>query len=157
MQLIAIHEELLVLTSSLLDGELAWDDDDARVAWEVSPRPRIQHYNSAMWPKALMRGSRSPASLQPVLAGETTVDDNTVQLPRPGLSLLLCDRAELAVQYPEEATLPRITLHCAGLEREDQARLTREFEAVQERIESDGAHSLPFESSFMRIRSHLLI
>ncbi|GAA5955322.1 hypothetical protein JCM8115_001914 [Rhodotorula mucilaginosa] len=101
MQLDAIHEELLVLTSSLLDGELAWDDDDARVAWE------------------------------PVLAGETTTDDVTVQLPRPGLSLLLCDRAELAVQYSEEADLPHMALHCAGLEREDQAQLTREFEAIQ--------------------------
>ena len=56
MQLDAIHEELLVLTSSLLDGELAWDDDDARVAWEVSARPRTQHHSSAMWTKALMRG-----------------------------------------------------------------------------------------------------
>ncbi len=38
MQLDAIYEELLVLSSSLLDGELAWDNDDARVAWEVSSR-----------------------------------------------------------------------------------------------------------------------
>lgn len=36
MQLDAIHEELVVLTSSLLDGELAWETDDARIAWEVS-------------------------------------------------------------------------------------------------------------------------
>lgn len=48
MQLDAIHEELLVLTSSLLDGELAWDDDDARVAWEVSETRRA---NAAMWDK----------------------------------------------------------------------------------------------------------
>lgn len=71
----------------------------------------------------------------------------TVQLPRPGLSLLLCDRAELAVQYSEEADLPHMTLHCAGLKREDQAQLTREFEAVQKRIASEGAQFLTLERS----------
>ena len=83
--------------------------------------------------------------LQPVLAGETRMDDTV--LPQPGLSLLLCDRAELAVQYSEETSLPHMTLHCAGLEREDQTRLTREFEAVRERIESEGAPFLTFETS----------
>lgn len=39
MQLAAIHEELVVLTSSLLDGELAWEDDAARNAWEGRPIP----------------------------------------------------------------------------------------------------------------------
>ena len=88
--------------------------------------------------------------LQPVLAGETTTDDVTVQLPRPGLSLLLCDRAELAVQYSEEADLPHMALHCAGLEREDQAQLTREFEAIQERIESEGVQFLTLERSTVK-------
>ncbi|GAA5981425.1 hypothetical protein JCM10908_004105 [Rhodotorula pacifica] len=121
MQLDAVHEELLVLTSSLLDGELAWDDDDARLAWESD------------------------------LSGETPVASD---LPRPSLSLLLCDRAELAVQYDADTDMPDLTLHCAGLEREDQVRLTHKFEAVRERTRSEGA-PLPVFTVFTALQEYL--
>ncbi|GAA5885482.1 hypothetical protein JCM3774_003365 [Rhodotorula dairenensis] len=126
MQLDAIHEELVVLISSLLDGELAWDDDDARLAWE------------------------------PVLASEQSTEDDGVKdkLPRPSLSLLLCDRAELAVQYTDTEELPAMTLHCAGLEREDQMQLTGEFEAIQERTRREGA-PLPVFTVYAALQEHL--
>ncbi|BGP52607.1 hypothetical protein JCM8202_004865 [Rhodotorula sphaerocarpa] len=104
MQLAAIHEELVVLTSSLLDGELAWEDDAARNAWE------------------------------PVLSGG---EEPKSDLPPPTLSLRLCDRAELSVAYALERDAPTMELHCARLEREDQAELTREFERVDEEIRSE--------------------
>lgn len=88
-----------------------------------------------------LRGlSAQPASvLQPVLAGEKSIEeDGMLDLPRPSLSLLLCDRAELAVRYADPVNMPTLTLHCAGLEREDQARLTDEFEAVQGRTRREG-------------------
>lgn len=61
-------------------------------------------------------------------------------MPPPTLSLRLCDRAELSVAYSLERDAPAMELHCARLEREDQAELTREFERVDEEIRSEGAY-----------------
>lgn len=44
MLLEQIRDELLVLQASCVDGELAWDDDEVRRAWEV----RVASYGHLM-------------------------------------------------------------------------------------------------------------